>query len=280
MAVDLHLHTTASDGTTAPREVVALAAAAGLSAVAITDHDTLAGIDEARAAASNHGIELIAGIELSLDWPTGNLHLLVYFLEPGTGPLQERLASLRTGRHNRNTEMVAALQDMGVPITYDEVLAEAGGDAVGRPHLGAVLVAKGVVADMKEAFERYLGNHAPAYRPRRRLGLDEAVELATASGAVTSVAHPHSVADSSDAYEAAFRRFAAAGVAGVECWYAAYAPDLRAHLADLTRSFGLIPTGGSDFHGAYKPDLHVGTGRGDLVVPDETVDALESRRPR
>ena len=144
---------TASDGTETPTRVVELAAEAGLTTIALTDHDTLHGIEEARQAAADKGIHLIPGVELSIERSVGALHLLVYFLEPERGPLQDRLAELRQGRHHRNREMVDALVGMGIAITYDEVLAEAGTGAVGRPHIASVLAAKGVVADVTEAFE-------------------------------------------------------------------------------------------------------------------------------
>ena len=144
MAVDLHLHSNRSDGTDPPATVVELAVSAGLEAIALTDHDTLEGIEAARAAAADR-IRLIPGIELSVEWTTGEMHLLGYWIEPGTGPVEERLFELRRDRNRRNEEIVGALGALGIDITVDEIVAEAGGSSVGRPHIGAVLLRRGVV---------------------------------------------------------------------------------------------------------------------------------------
>jgi predicted metal-dependent phosphoesterase TrpH len=276
VAADLHLHSTASDGTETPAAVVARAAAAGLTSIALTDHDNLDGIVEAGDAAAQAGLDFIPGTELSVGWRDTSFHLLVYHLEPRPGPLQDRLGDLQAGRKVRNPRIVAKLQDLGIDITYDEVLTEAGDAVVGRPHIAAVLVRKGVVPDMAAAFDRYLANGGPAYVERVRLSHDEAIDLAGASGAVPVVAHPHTLGVSAAEYEAALAALADAGVAGIECYYAEYPPEVREHLARLTADLGLIATGGSDYHGAYKPGLEVGTGHGDLVVPDDAAAALRS----
>jgi len=277
--VDLHTHSTASDGSEPPARVIEEAAARRLGAVALTDHDTLEGIDEARAAAGRSGIEMIPGVELSVDWQDRAMHLLSYWIEPRPGPLQDRLASLQAGRNARNAEIVAALSGMGIDITLDDVEEESGGGSVGRPHIAAVLVARRVVRSVGEAFDRYLATGRPAYRSRPRLPVAEAVRLTAASGGVCVVAHPHTVADGAAGFAEAFAAFARLGIAGVECYYVEYPPEHRIRLADLAASFGLIATGGSDFHGRYKPGISVGTGRGDLVVPDHAVDALAEARP-
>lgn len=278
MPVDLHLHSTKSDGTSTPAQVVHAAVAAGLSTIALTDHDNLDGIDEARAAAEGTGLGFISGTELSVDWEGGAMHMLVYFLEPGSGPLQDRLIAIRRGRSERNHEIVAALQGLGIDITHDEIAAEAGGSGIGRPHIAAVLVAKGIVADIPEAFDRLLATGRPAYRPRLRLGVDEAISLARASGGVPVIAHPHTLGIPADGYAEAFRGLVAAGLGGIEAYYGEYTPQLRRHLAGLCEDLGIVATGGSDYHGAYKPDLAVGTGRGDLHVPDHVVASLVAQR--
>lgn len=277
MSVDLHLHSTASDGTETPTAVVEAAAAAGLSSIALTDHDNLDGIVEARTAADRLDIELIAGAELSVGWSTGAMHLLVYFLEPGPGPLQDRLEELQRSRSNRNVEMVEALAELGIDITYAEVLAEAGGSGVGRPHFAGVLIRKGVVPDVETAFDRYLAAGRPAYRGRQRLDAAEAIELARQSGAVTSIAHPHTIGAGAPDYEAAFEQLAEVGLAGIECWYPEYDQKLRKHLAGVAAGHGLVATGGSDYHGAYKPSIQVGVGKGDLSVPASALEELRAR---
>lgn len=280
MPVDLHLHSTKSDGTSTPEEVVGAAVSAGLSAIALTDHDNLDGITAARAAAGSAGLGFIPGTELSVGWEGGAMHMLVYFLEPEPGPLQDRLSAVREGRTSRNHEIVAALQELGVDISYDEVSAEAQGSGIGRPHIAAVLVAKGVVDDIQEAFDRLLATGRPAYRPRLRLEAMEAIGLARASGAVPVIAHPHTLGIPEGGYRVAFEELIKAGLGGIEAYYGEYSQELRSHLAQLCNDLGIVATGGSDYHGRYKPNLSVGTGRGDLRVPDETVDRLVEERNR
>ncbi|RZV41258.1 MAG: PHP domain-containing protein, partial [Acidimicrobiia bacterium] len=193
MAVDLHTHSTYSDGSETPAELIATAKRARLEAIALTDHDNLDGIPEAMEAAAHHDIELIPGVELSCEWDRGGFHMVVLWLEPGPGPLQDRLADLQHGRANRNVDMVAKLAGLGIDITYDEVLEEAGGTGVGRPHMAAILVRKGVVATMSEAFDLYLAQGRPGYVGRVRLTPETAITLARQSGAVPIIAHPHTL---------------------------------------------------------------------------------------
>lgn len=274
MAVDLHLHSTQSDGTDSPTEIVRRAAEAGLTAIALTDHDTLDGMAEARRAANAVGIRLIPGTELSVDWSTGTMHMLVYHLEPGPGPLQDRLAGLQDGRTVRNGKILELLADDGIVIDDDELLAEAGEGVVGRPHIAALLVSHGHVSDIGEAFDQYLGTGRPAYVDRVRLEAGEAIRLARASGGVAVIAHPHTLGVAAEDFRTAFEELAASGLGGIEAYYAEYSPPLRAHLAGICDAMGLIATGGSDYHGDYKPGLHIGVGRGDLRVPDEAVEQL------
>ncbi len=154
------------------------------------------------------------------------------------------------------------------------------GSGIGRPHIAAVLVAKGVVADIQQAFDRLLATGRPAYRPRLRLEAIEAIALARASGAVPVIAHPHTLGIPEGGYRDAFEELIAAGLGGIEAYYGEYSPELRSHLAELCNDLGIVATGGSDYHGRYKPNLSVGTGRGDLRVPDETVDRLVEERHR
>lgn len=279
MAVDLHLHSTASDGTEPPERVVELAAEAGLTTMALTDHDNLDGVAAAAARADELGIGFISGTELSVQWESsGAVHMLVYYLEPGPGPLQDRLAWLQHSRATRNERISHRLQELGLDISSAEVATEAGGGVIGRPHFAAVLVAKGYVPDMQAAFDRYLAAGRPGYLPRERLAADEAIDLALASHAIPVVAHPHTLGISAEEYGHAFERLADLGLCGIESYYAEYEPELRTHLVDICNKLGLVATGGSDFHGRYKPDLAVGSGHGDLAVPDDVVEALESRR--
>ena len=278
MAVDLHTHSTYSDGTVSPTSVIERAAAAGLSAIALTDHDGFEGLAEASKAAAGV-IDFVPGVELSVDWDGRAMHLLAYWVENASGPLQDALVDIRESRAARNVEIGDALREMGIPITLEEVLEESGHGVIGRPHIAAVLCRHGAATDVRDAFDRYLGTGRPAYRPRRRLQAEEAVRLAWESGAVTSVAHPHTVAESADGYRDVFEAVASLGIDGIECHYVDYAPDLRRTLAEWADDLGVVATGGSDYHGAYKPGIEVGVGRGDLMVPDEVVERLEERRP-
>lgn len=272
MAVDLHTHSRQSDGSDTPAELMANAALARLAAIALTDHDTLAGIGEAQEAADRLGIELVPGTELSLAWDGGGMHLLVLFLAPGGGPLQDRLAELQEARAGRNARMVDRLNELGFDITLEEVNQEAGAGVTGRPHFAAVLVRKGYVTDIPAAFDELLASGRPAYLKRDLLNPEEAIGLARASGGVPILAHPHTLGhDTSEEFAATFERLADAGLVGLECLYPGYDADQRTSLVSTARRFGLVPSGGSDYHGTYKEGLALGTGWEDDLYVDYDV---------
>lgn len=272
--IDLHTHSTVSDGSDAPSEIPRLAAAAGCRAVALTDHDRLDGITEARAAATDFGVELISGCELSCEVSVGTLHLLVYFVEPGDGPLQDALVHLQQARDERNREMCERLG-----FTYEELQVEAGGIGAGRPHAAALLVRAGRAASIQDAFDRWLVRGKPGHVDKERLFPRQAIEAATAAGGVPVLAHPLSLKLDGDALGTAVEELAGYGLAGMECIYGRYPPDERDGLVALAAATGLAVTGGSDHHGTYKPDLRVGVGLGDLSVPDDLLDRLKELRP-
>jgi predicted metal-dependent phosphoesterase TrpH len=277
--IDLHTHSTASDGSDDPAAIPELAAAAGCTAVALTDHDCLDGLAAAAVRAGEVGVELVPGCELSCEAGGPSMHVLVYFVEAGGGPLADALARLQVVRRARNERMLARLAELGRPVTSAEVAAEAGGGQVGRPHVAAVLVRNGVVASVQEAFDQWLAKGRPGYVEKERLTPAEAVGLAGASGGVAVLAHPLSLGLAPAELERAVAELAELGLSGVEAVYGRYTPEERAGLVALARRHDLVPTGGSDHHGRYKPDLSVGVGRGDLAVPDEALDALRARRP-
>jgi predicted metal-dependent phosphoesterase TrpH len=279
LAVDLHLHSNASDGTDAPGVVVQKAVAAQLTAIALTDHDTLSGIPEAQAFAANLPIELIPGVELSVDHDGVKIHMLAYFLEPEPGPLQDRLLMLRDGRAVRNKKIIETLNELGYPITMQDVHRHAAGDAIGRPHIADALVAAGVVADRSEAFRDLLGDGGLAYAERDRLTATEAITLTTASGGVTSIAHPLTIEAGDSSLRSIFEDLRDVGLAGIEVYYSQHPPHIRTQLAGVAAELGLVATGGSDCHGTGKPGLEIGTGRGDLVVPGTALEELRARRP-
>jgi predicted metal-dependent phosphoesterase TrpH len=279
MAVDLHTHSRASDGSDDPAVLVERAAAFDLRTIALTDHDTLEGIESARAAADRVGIELIPGTELSLEFG-GGMHLVVLWLEPGAGPLQDRLESLRDGRTGRNADIIAKLTDHGMAVTMEEVLEEAGAGSVGRPHIAAVMLRKGYVGSMSEAFDLWLAAGKPGYASRLRLTPEEAIGLAVESGAVPVLAHPHTLGiDRADQMADLLDRLRSAGLVGLEALYAVYHRHEREGYSDLARRFGLAVSGGSDYHGTYKEGLELGRGYGDLVVPEAVLEGLRERRP-
>ena len=279
MAVDLHVHSSASDGTDAPDLVVAKAAGIGLTALALTDHDTLSGIPAARRAAAQFPIELISGVELSVDHADVKIHMLAYFLEPNPGPLQNRLEELRTGRTTRNRRIVERLNELGYPITMEDVLRQAAGDAVGRPHIADALVEAGAIEHRSEAFVDLLSDGGSAYVERDRLTAIDAIRLAGESGGVTSIAHPLTISADAATLRSIFEDLRDAGLAGIEAYYSEHTPAIRTQLANVAADLGLVATGGSDYHGLGKPDLQIGSGWGDLIVPDAALEELRQRRP-
>lgn len=279
MPVDLHTHSRLSDGSDTPTELIETAHSVGLSALALTDHDTQDGIQEARSAGAGLGIEIIPGVEISCEWAPGTLHMVVLFLEPGEGPLQDRLARLQRARATRNDHIVERLNGLGIEITNEEVAEEAGTGVTGRPHIAALLIRKGIAEDMRAAFDEYLGNGRPAYVARERLTPEDSIGLALQSRALPILSHPYTMGlESETQFREAFGYLADLGLAGIDCYYPEYSPDEREALAAVTRSFGMIPSGGSDYHGTYKEGLQLGTGWGDLVVADEVLEELRAAR--
>lgn len=277
--VDLHTHSTASDGSDPPERIPELAHAAGCAAVALTDHDRLDGLDVAEQRAAELGVGFVRGCEISCEVPSGTMHVLIYFVEGDGGALGDELRRLQQARDERNERMLARLSsELGLPITAEEVDREAGGRGIGRPHVAAVLVHKGVVGSIQEAFDVYLAKGKPGYVEKTRLGPRDAIRIARQSGCVPVLAHPLSLNLKPAELDALVRELAAEGLAGIEAIYGRYEPGDRAGLVDLARRHELVATGGSDHHGTYKPDLHVGVGRGDLDVPDGALEELVACR--
>lgn len=277
--IDLHTHSTASDGSDTPSQLVARAARAGLRAVALTDHDTIEGLPEAGEAAREVGVALVPGCEISCPVERGTLHLVVLFLDGPTGPLQDRLGALQVARNTRNRRIVERLRELAFEVSLEEVEARAGQGSVGRPHVAAVLVEKGYADSLQEAFDLWLARGRPAYVERERLPVEDAIELAHRSGAITVLAHPLSLDRPLDELDPLIAALAEQGLDAMEVEYGRYTREEREALARLAAKHDLCPSGGSDYHGTYKPDLALGVGRGDLAVPDDWLDALAARRP-
>jgi predicted metal-dependent phosphoesterase TrpH len=276
--IDLHVHSKVSDGSDSPERLVELAVEAGLSAFALTDHDRQDGVAVAAKKAAEVGIGIVPGVEISCEHK-GTMHMLVYFLEPGEGPLQDELGRLQRARDTRNERLVARLGELGLPVTMEELQEEAGGTGAGRPHVAAILVRKGYASSVQDAFDKFLAKGQPAYMEKERLAPRRATSLALQSGALPVLAHPLSLGLSPADTASAVAELADAGLVGLEAIYGRYDQGQRADLAVLAAQNGLAVTGGSDYHGTYKPDLSVGTGQGDLHVPDGALAALRERLP-
>lgn len=245
MAVDLHLHTTASDGRLPPAEIVRRAGRKGLRVIAITDHDSTEGLDEAFETVKEFPtLSIIPGIELSTDVPDGEIHILAYGFDMSDPILQAQLTEFRAARFDRGQRMVQKLNEFGMRISWERVLEFADGGAVGRPHVAQALLEAGYVSNVSEAFDRWIGRTGPAYSERPKLTPAEAVEMVTGMGGVTSLAHPSFIPN----LEVAVADLATAGLTGVECYYYGYTPEYVQYLVGLTNRFGLVATGGSDCH--------------------------------
>jgi predicted metal-dependent phosphoesterase TrpH len=265
--VDLHIHSTASDGTLTPSEVVRLALARGLRVIALTDHDTVSGVAEAQAAAGTE-IEVIAGVEINAEGGGTPLHMLGFYVDPQTPSLTEKLRTMRDARLERARKMLERLRELGMPLAWEDVQALAGGESVGRPHVARALLDRGYVATVREAFERFIGPGCPAHIPRLRLTPAEAIRAVVEAGGVPVLAHP---AHSGPAVVERIPEFVGYGLRGLEVYYPRHSPDEIEMLLRLCREHGLIVTGGTDFHG---PDSEEGAPLGSVYVPTECAERL------
>ncbi len=262
--VDLHAHTTFSDGLLSPEALVARASEKRLAALAVTDHDTVDAVPRARAAAAA-ALELIPGIEMSTAFDGADLHILGYYINPDDGPLRERLQGFQREREQRALAIVERLRALGAPVDPEAVLELAGPGVVGRPHVAAALVSAGLVTDIDEAFERYLGAQAPAYVPRPAFGPSEAIALIHAADGVSVLAHP-----GTQMPDSVIERLRAAGLRGIEVWHPQHGAATVRRYRALAQRLGLLETGGSDFHGEHRSvDL------GELPVPVTVLDPLK-----
>jgi len=268
--IDLHLHSTNSDGSETPEELVARGRRAGVTALALTDHDNMGGVADFLAACRSQGMTGIAGVEISaaVEEGLGTLHILGYGVNPGHPLVVENLGRVLDGRLWRNERILEKLNVLGLELEWGEVQECAGEDVVGRAHFAQALIDRGYVSSVAEAFERYLSKGQPAYVDRYRLYPDEGIRMIREAGGVAVIAHPFSWELDEAKLEAGLRELKALGLMGLEAVYSEYGPEQTVTLLRLAKKLGLLPTGGSDYHGRPKPDIALGKGFGNLCVPD------------
>lgn len=279
MSIDLHTHSTASDGTLSPTELIKLASEKGLDAIAITDHDTFQGIPEALEAGKKYNIEVIPGCELSLNSPEGAgwMHVVALWLPSDPKPLQKAFEWVQEGRKMRNHEIVEKLRSLGINITYEAVAERAGG-TIGRPHFAQELLSLGVVSSVNEAFKVWLGDNGRAYVPKRKLQPKQALDILNEIGATSILAHPFALGLDYPATESLVRDLQTMGLDGMEVYYSEHNDAATKAYKEMAEKLGLLISGGSDFHGTVKPKISLGTGKGSLRVPTELLEAMKADR--
>jgi predicted metal-dependent phosphoesterase TrpH len=273
LRADLHTHSTASDGSTAPADLIRQAFERGLSILALTDHDTTLGIPEAVEAGERLGVRVIPGIELSTDVERGEIHLLGYAIDPTSADLQETLARLRDARQSRLTRILQRLQQLGYPVPETRVRPATDDASTGRAHVARAMVAAGYVESVDEAFERFLGSGRPAYVASERLSPEAAVRLVQRAGGLPVLAHPFSY----PGFESRLPALIEAGLEGLEVYYGEYDTVRRGRLAAIARQHGLLSTGGSDYHGA---GFREGRDLGSVELPPAVVARFLERVDR
>jgi 3',5'-nucleoside bisphosphate phosphatase len=274
--IDLHTHTTASDGRLTPEQLISLADDFKLYGIAVTDHDGIDGIARARAAAERMGISFVPGIEISAEYTeSGTMHILGYFMDEADEGFNRALIFLKKARSERNPLIIERLNRHGIPLTMEDVRREAGSDQIGRPHFARAMVKKGYVASIPEAFERYIKKGGPCYVNKARLTPREAIRTIREAGGVAVLAHPKTLMiDQNVKLPRLLSDLVEDGLRGIECYYFNHARSEQEYYLTLTRRFNILATGGSDFHGDNKPQVQLGKGTGNLVVPDEVLDRL------
>jgi predicted metal-dependent phosphoesterase TrpH len=276
--VDLHTHSDRSDGSDTPTQLVELAAAANVTALSLTDHDTVDGLPAAAQRAAELDIAFLPGIELSCHISDRTIHLLGYGFDAEHPELVATLTAQQNSRGERNTLLIERLVALGYEITLDEVVAKTDGGSIGRPHFASVLMDKGYVSSIDQAFTELLATGQPAYIERRELPARDAISLIHRCGGVAIWAHPTRNATIDEPrFRVALEELLEQKLDGFECWYSRFTPSQRRQMARIARNYGVIPTGGSDYHGSYKPDLSIGSGTGNLQIPFEVFEELRER---
>ncbi len=272
--IDLHVHSNASDGTLTPKEVVKLAKESGLSAIALTDHDTVDGIEEAVEAGRLYGVHVIPGIELSAEYKSGDLHILGLNVDYTDDEFMQRVAVCRDSRDNRNKKMIKKLNEHGFNVTWDIMLERFGANSITRAHFAKYLIDEGYVKDKDEAFKKYLNPGCPCYVSREKISPKEAIEVILKAGGHPVLAHPLLYKMNLERLESVIVMLKDFGLQGIEAIYSLNRPEDDAVLLKLAKRHGLYITGGSDFHGSIKPDIALGTGKGNLRVTKDMCPLL------
>ena len=270
--IDLHVHTTASDSTASPAEAVRLAKEAGLSAIAITDHDTVSGYAEAAEAGKKYGVEVVPGIEISTKYGRA-VHILGYYIDPDSDKLAPVLEWVVHDRDERNRKMAELMAADGLPVSYEEMHRRFG-TVIGRPHFAEVLVELGLAKDIRDAFDRYVEKGQKYYLPRNFLSIERSIEIIREAGGVPVLAHPFQYKLDDAGLRELIEHCMESGLQGMECRYSGYSVEQSKSLGCLAEKYGLIKTGGSDFHGDNKRHISIGTGTGHLEVPYKYLEKL------
>lgn len=278
--IDLHIHSNASDGTFSPSEILTLSLEHHLRAIAITDHDTLSGVREAVLIGIPPDLKFVSGVEISATPPPsfncpGSFHILGYALDPEDQNLNQTLEKLQLARKNRNPQIIARLNALGIDISLDEVRRHIGGGQLGRPHIARLMVQKKIVGTIADAFDNYLGKDGPAYVDKFRLGSADALATILDAGGVPVLAHPSLLkTDSLNTLEKLMITLKDMGLRGIEAYYPSHTRRQVDRYLQLADRLELLVTGGTDFHGKLNSEIQIGTGKGDFFVPYEIYEAL------
>ncbi len=274
--IDLHTHTTASDGKLSPTELVRYAVKKKLRALAVTDHDTVEGLDEAIGAGRQTDMEVVPGIEISAEWKTGTMHILGYYMDYNDSIFMKKIGLLQDSRAQRNPCIIKKLQQLGIDIEIEEVVAVSGTGQVGRPHFAQVLLNKGYVKTPREAFEKYLTKGAKAYVEKYRFNPEEAIKLILKAGGIPVLSHPITLnCETILELESVVRELTELGLRGIEAYYSDHDRGMSKICKGIAEKYKLLVTGGSDFHGENLNGIELGSGKGSLNVPYEVLEKLK-----
>lgn len=274
MLIDLHAHSTASDGSLSPETLIDFAIEQGVGVLALCDHDTTAGLESFLSYGTDKNIKTIPGVELSATWDIGNCHITGLGVRNDYEPLESVLQQTRDSRDNRNVHIIEKINSFGIAITLDEVEALAGGEVVARPHIARIMLQQGYVSSVQEAFDKYLAKGAPAYVDRYRLEPEKTVELLKEAGSLTVLAHPSQLQIPTEQIDSLAKRLKQVGLAGIEVYTPYTSDDNIEPYCAIANKHGLFITGGSDFHGESKPDHYLGYYRKEKPIPEECAEGI------